>query len=54
MTKFAAIVRRVMLTLFMVLFIIACVTKAESNTSLGAVLYMGMLISMGTSVNTLI
>ena len=48
MTKFAAIVRRVMLTLFMVLFIIACVTKAESNTSLGAVLYMGMLISMGT------
>lgn len=47
MTKFAAIVRRVMLTLFMVLFLIACVTKAESNTSLGAVLYMGMLISTG-------
>lgn len=47
MTKFAAIVRKIMLALFMVLFLIACVTKTESNTSLGAVLYMGMLISAG-------
>ena len=47
MTKFAAIVRRSMLSVFMVLFLIACVTKVESNTSFGEVLYMGMLISIG-------
>ena len=47
MTKFAAIVRRIVLALFMILFLIACVTKAESNTSVGAILYMGMLISVG-------
>lgn len=47
MTKFAAIVRRIVLSIFMVLFLIACITKAESNTQLGAILYIGMLVSIG-------
>ena len=47
MTKFAAIVRRIVLSSFLILFLIACVSKAESNTAFGALLYMGMLISVG-------
>ena len=47
MTKLAAIIRRTMLAILMTLFLIACVTKAESNTFFGLSLYMGMLISAG-------
>ena len=47
MTKFGAVVRRIFLAIFMALFLVACVTKAESNTSFGSILYMGMLISGG-------
>ena len=47
MKKAASVIRGITLSIFMVLSLIACVTKADSTSDFGAMLYQGMLISMG-------
>ena len=47
MTKFAAAVRRLMLSLFMIFLMIVCVLRLDGTSNLGAILYLVILGSIG-------
>lgn len=47
MTKFAAAVRRLMLSIFMIFLMIVCVLRLDGTSNLGAILYLVILGSIG-------
>ena len=47
MTKIAAFIRRALLTISIILFLLLCVTKLDSTSTLGALLYVGVTFSFG-------
>ena len=47
MTKFAALIRRILLTVSMILFLLLCVTNPDNTSSFGTILYAGLIFSFG-------